>query len=265
MFYKCSGKTKDNNLKYLSKQNNSMKNYLQSLSVKLDQMIYKSTRSPRKMLKISVENGNKKKNNYDRQILVKKEEIKNKQKYINILKKENEKLTNMFKLVDNTSSSGGSKDRTKLEEINLEILDLQSKLKNYKLISTEHLKCEQKKERLQEMILMNKHEISNTKKEIVEKDNKKIKLNTDINKFEDALKILEENKAKKKLKLKQKQKQKYNILTSDGNVSKEILPLIKGSKHQNKMYINTTTSSNVNIKNQMLKNKSKKIIYSILQ
>jgi len=101
------------------------------------------------MLKICVENENKKKNNYDRQILV---------------KKENEKLNHKLKLVDNTSNKGGSKDRTKIEKINLEILNQQSKLKNYKLIITEHLKCEQKKERLQEMILMNKHEISTTKK-----------------------------------------------------------------------------------------------------
>ena len=46
-----NGKNKDKDLKSLSKENNRLKNNLESISLKLDEMIYKSTSNPMRILK----------------------------------------------------------------------------------------------------------------------------------------------------------------------------------------------------------------------
>ena len=46
-----NGKNKGNDLKSLSKENNHLKNNLEAISLKLDEMIYKSTSTPMRILK----------------------------------------------------------------------------------------------------------------------------------------------------------------------------------------------------------------------
>ena len=55
------GKGKDTDLKSLSKENNTLKNNLESISLKLDELIYKSTSNPRKMIQKAKLDENKKK------------------------------------------------------------------------------------------------------------------------------------------------------------------------------------------------------------
>ena len=77
-----NGIIKEKNIKSLSKENNSLKNNLESVSHKLDEMIYKSTSNPRKILnKVN----NKKENDYKIQMLIKEKEVNNKQHLVEIL------------------------------------------------------------------------------------------------------------------------------------------------------------------------------------
>ena len=90
---KNDGKSKDINLNFLSKENNALQNNLETISLKLDEMIYKSASNPRKLIKKNILDDNKKKESkYEQQILIKDKEIKNKQQLIDILNKDNKKL-----------------------------------------------------------------------------------------------------------------------------------------------------------------------------
>ena len=77
---KNDGKSKDINLNFLSKENNALQNNLETISLKLDEMIYKSASNPRKLIKKNILDDNKKKeSNYEQQILIKDKEIKREQ------------------------------------------------------------------------------------------------------------------------------------------------------------------------------------------
>lgn len=192
------GKTIDVDLKHLSKENNTLKNNLESISVKLDEMIYKSTNNPKKIIKNKMLNESKNKEpNYEQQIMIKNKEIKNKQQLIDILNRDKIKLKNSLKLLDNTGTEGGNKMNNELRDRNLEIIELENKIKNYKLIISDHAQCVKKIDYLNKMIGSKKREIVATKLEISEKDSKTNELNSKINMVDKALEILEENKNKK--------------------------------------------------------------------
>jgi len=244
------GKSIDVDLKTLSKENNSLKNNLESISVKLDEMIYKSTNNPRKIIKNKILNENKSKEpSYEQQIMIKNKEIKNKQQLIDILNRDKIKLQNSLKLLDNSDKEGGNKMKSQLRDTNLGIIELENKIKNYKLIISDHAQCVKKIDYLNKMIGSKKRELVTTKIEINQKDSKTNELTSKINMADKALEILEENKTKKKLK---KQKKDYQLsLENEYNPTQQI---IKSSRIQSKKYVKTIPSNNNAIKNKILKN-----------
>ena len=246
------GKTKDVDLKSLSKENNTLKNNLEAISVKLDEMIYKSTNNPRKIIKNRILNENKiKEPNYEQQIMIKNKEVKNKQQLIDILNKDKIKLQNSLKLLDNTDNGGGNKIKNQLKDTNLEIIELENKIKNYKLIISEHAQCVKKIYYLNKMIGSKKREIVATKLEINEKDTKTNELTSKINMVDKALEILEENKHKKKLKLKQKD---YQLSLENEYNQTEQQQIVRSSRIQSQKYVKTIPSNSKAIKNKILKN-----------
>ena len=244
------GKGKDTDLKSLSKENNTLKNNLESISLKLDELIYKSTSNPRKMIqKAKLDENKKKESNYEFQILIRDKEIKNKQHLIEILQKDNKKLKNSLNTINNNSDVGGNQIKKQLNEKNMEIFEIQNKLKDYKLKVSEHYQCGKKIEYLNKMIESKTNEIREKKKEVIKKENQTNRLNTKINMVDKALEVLEENKSKNKNKLKAKQK-KYLL-----NHLKEIDELNQMNKNNDlsQKYVNTSAINQNNVKNKILK------------
>ena len=189
--------------------------------------------------------------NYEQQIMIKNKEIKNKQQLIDILNRDKIKLKNSLKLLDNSGTEGGNKMNNELRERNLEIIELENKIKNYKLIISDHAQCVKKIDYLNKMIGNKKREIVATKLEISEKDSKTNELNSKINMVDKALEILEENKNKKKLKLKKKD---YQLSLENEYNQTEQKQIIKNNRIQSQKYVKTIPSNNNAIKNKILTN-----------
>ena len=184
------GKSKDVELKTLSKENNSLKNNLENLSSKLDEMIYKSTSNPRKLIMQSKLDENKKKENYEQQIKIKEKEIRNRQQLIDILEKDNKKLKDSWNSIDNIGKDGGNKIKEQLKIKNTEIIEIQNKIKEYKHIISEHAICEKKIEFLNKIIENKRKTIHSKISETAIKDNKNNELNTKLNMVDKALEQL---------------------------------------------------------------------------
>ena len=168
-----------------------------------------------------------------------------------------------MKKIDNNESGNGNSIKDKLKQKNLEILEIQNKIKEYKLIVSEHFQCEKKIEYLNKMIVSKRKDLIEKKNEIVKKDFKNNELKSKYNMADKALEILEENKSKKKLKLR-----KRNYLDSSGNDYAETQQnqLVSPSPRNklNQKYIKTIPSNNKNVKNQILRtNKNNKISLKI--
>ena len=180
---------------------------------------------------------------------IKEEEIKKKQQLIKILEKDNKKLKKSFNEINVAGIDGGNSLRNRLIQTNLKISEFQNTIKNYKIKMSEHTLCEKKIKYLNKMITDKNREILSKKNDVIKKDDKYNKLNSEINVADKALELIEENKVKKKLKL----KQKNHLL----NLSKENIieqSPIKTDKNTNYNYIKTIPSKNNN-KNQIIKNK----------
>ena len=184
------GKSKDVELKTLSKENNSLKNNLENLSSKLDEMIYKSTSNPRRLIMQSKLDENKKKENYEQQIKIKEKEIRNRQQLIDILEKDNKKLKDSWNSIDNIGKDGGNKVKEQLKIKNTEIIEIQNKIKEYKHIISEHAICEKKIEFLNKIIENKRKTIHSKISETSIKDNKNNELNTKLNMVDKALEQL---------------------------------------------------------------------------
>ena len=132
------GKNIDVKLKSISKENKILTNNLESLSSELDKMIYKVTSNPGKILKQKKSENNGKENSD-----IKNKEIQNKQKLIDILKKDNLRLKNEVERINkNSFEQDENKLIANLVEKNKEIKILENKLKEYKNKIDEHNKCE---------------------------------------------------------------------------------------------------------------------------
>ena len=250
------GKSKDANLKSLSKENNSLKSNLESLSLKLDELIYKSTSNPRKLIMQSKVDENKKKENIEQQIEIKKKELKNREQLLDILKKDKIKLTESWNRITNIGTDGKEQLKTK----NKEIEDLQKSIKELKIVISEHSICEKKIKFLTKLVNNRRSKIKSKNIEMEKRGGQNNELNKKINMFDEALGKLEENKKikkkeeetkKKKLRLKQKN---YSLsLPNDYNNPKQT-PLIKNVKDQIKDYAPTNPSNNGDVKSKMIQN-----------
>ena len=148
------GKDIDIKLKSISKENNILTNNLESLSSELDKMIYKVTSNPGKLLKQrKLDEQKKSENNGKQQLSLKNKEIQNKQKLIDILKKDNQRLKNeMERINKNSLELDENKLIANLVEKNKEIKVLENKIKEYKGKIEEHNKCERNIETLNKLI-----------------------------------------------------------------------------------------------------------------
>jgi hypothetical protein len=172
---------------------------------------------------------------------------------IDILNRDKIKLQNSLKLLENTDNEGGNKMKNELRDRNLEIIELENTIRNYKLIISEHAQCVKKIDYLNKMIGSKKREIVATKLEINEKDSKTNELTSKINMVDKALEILEENKNKKKLKLKHKQKDYQLSLENEYNQTEQ-QKIVKSSRIHSQKYVKTIPSNSNAIKNKILKN-----------
>ena len=148
------GKNIDVKLKSISKENKILTNNLESLSSELDKMIYKVTSNPGKILKQRKQENTGKDNSN-----IKNKEIQNKQKLIDILKKDNLRLKNEVERINkNSFEQDENKLIANLVEKNKEIKMLENKLKEYKSKIDEHNKCERNIEILNKSIENNRRE-----------------------------------------------------------------------------------------------------------
>ena len=251
------GKNIDSKLKSISKENNILTNNLESLSFELDKMIYKATNNPGKILKQKKLDEQKiKENNYQQVLNIKNKEIQNKQKLIDILKKDNLKLKNeMEKISKNSLEEDENKLMTNLIEKNKEIRLLENKIKDFKIKIEEHNKCERNVENINKLIENNKRELEMRQGKIINQERKNKELNTKLNMATKALEQFEQNKSLNKIRLK---KNNAGINLPNINTESNKSQLIKNKSNQK--YLKTQQnkeaikSQNKNSKNNFSKN-----------
>ena len=119
---------KDKNLKLLAKVNKNLRNSLNNLTQKLDELLYKFTKDQKK-LNLKGNNMNNKEKNFEEQLLLKEKELKNQQNMINILTKDNEKLRHSLEVQNNFELNRNLSDKLFIKE--KEIVNLNKIIKDY--------------------------------------------------------------------------------------------------------------------------------------
>ena len=146
---------KDKNLKLLSKVNKNLRNSLNNLTHKLDELLYKFTKDQKK-LNLKNNNGNNKEKNFEEQLLLKEKELKNQQNMINILSKDNKKLRHSLEIQNNFELNRSLSDKLLIKE--KEIINLNKIIKDYEHKYKKHNECQKEIDILKEKLINNQKE-----------------------------------------------------------------------------------------------------------
>ena len=198
---------KDKNLKLLAKVNKNLRNSLNNLTQKLDELLYKFTKDQKK-LNLKGNNMNNKEKNFEEQLLLKEKELKNQQNMINILTKDNKKLRHSLEVQNNFELNRNLSDKLFIKE--KEIVNLNKIIKDYEHKYQKHNECQKEIDSLKEKLINNQKELSEKKKEIFISHKNITQLHSKIINSESAINLINKNIKERK----RKEKLKLNILTN---------------------------------------------------
>ena len=249
---------KDKNLKLLSKVNKNLRNSLNNLTHKLDELLYKFTKDQKK-LNLKNNNGNNKEKNFEEQLLLKEKELKNQQNMINILSKDNKKLRHSLEIQNNFELNRSLSDKLLIKE--KEIINLNKIIKDYEHKYKKHNECQKEIDSLKEKLINNQKELSEKKKEIFISHKNITELHSKIINSENAINIINKNIKERK----RKEKLKLNLNGLNNSPDGKIGTTINNKKIYSPIFMHRELSENNRInKNIDISNNHKNnIIYNI--
>ena len=206
---------KNKNLKKLSKVNHNLKESLNNLTKKLDELIYKATKDPTKL-----KNNNllEKEKNFEEQLLLKEKELKNQQNMINILSRDNKKLRHSLEIQNTFELNRGLSDKLFTKE--QEIITLNKIIKDYEQKYQKHNECQKEIDILKEKLLNNQKELSEKKKEIFKSHKNITQLHSKIINSESAINIINKNIKERAMKKKVNMKLNLNVINNSSTPNK---------------------------------------------
>ena len=248
---------KDKNLKLLSKVNKNLRNSLNNLTHKLDELLYKFTKDQKK-LNLKNNNGNNKEKNFEEQLLLKEKELKNQQNMINILSKDNKKLRHSLEIQNNFELNRSLSDKLLIKE--KEIINLNKIIKDYEHKYKKHNECQKEIDSLKEKLINNQKELSEKKKEIFISHKNITELHSKIINSENAINIINKNIKERK----RKEKLKLNLNGLNNSPEGKIGTTINNKKIYSPIFMHRELSeNNKNNKNIDISNNKNNIIYNI--
>ena len=246
---------KDKNLKLLAKVNKNLRNSLNNLTQKLDELLYKFTKDQKK-LNLKGNNMNNKEKNFEEQLLLKEKELKNQQNMINILSKDNKKLRHNLEMQNNFELNRNLSDKLFIKE--KEIVNLNKIIKDYEHKYQKHNECQKEIDSLKEKLINNQKELSEKKKEIFISHKNITQLHSKIINSESAINLVNKNIKERK----RKEKLKLNIL-SNSPVTKQGTT-INNNKIYSPILMHRELSENNKINKTIdISNNNNNVIYNI--
>ena len=246
---------KDKNLKLLSKVNKNLRNSLNNLTQKLDELLYKFTKDQKK-LNLKGNNVNNKEKNFEEQLLLKEKELKNQQNMINILAKDNKKLRHSLEVQNNFELNRNLSDKLFIKE--KEIINLNKIIKDYEHKYQKHNECQKEIDSLKEKLINNQKELSEKKKEIFISHKNITQLHSKIINSENAINLVNKNIKERK----RKEKLKLNILTNSP-VTKNVTTINNNKIYSPTLMHRELSENNKNNKTIDISNNNNNIIYNI--
>ena len=202
---------KNKNLKLLSNINKNLKISLNSLTQKLNELLYKFTKDQKK-LKLKNNNISEKEKNFEEQLLLKEKELKNQQTMINILSKDNKKLKHSLEIQNNYEINRSLSDKLFIKE--QEIINLNKIIKDYENKYQKHNECQKEIDSLKIKLLNKQKELSEKKKEIFVNHKNITQLKSKFINSENAINLINKNIKERNIKKNEKLKLRMNLINN---------------------------------------------------
>ena len=174
-------KEKDNYILSLSNSNNILRNSLESLTLRVDKILYNSRNNNNSNNNKLQQSKSTTDMSLEYQLKIKEKEIKNQQKLIKILTTDNKNIKSTIERYNLVDVNINLNDQ--LHEKDVEISNLQKKLHNSELKLEEHNLCSEKIKTLNEQILAYKKEIELQKVNVKKSNKIYTDLKTKIDKY----------------------------------------------------------------------------------
>ena len=215
---------KNKNLKYLSNINKNLKISLNSLTKKLDELLYKFTKDQKK-LKPKNNNISEKDKNFEEQLLLKEKELKHQQNMINILSNDNKKLKHSLEIQNNYEINRNLSDKLCVKE--QEIVNLKKIIKDYEHKYEKHNECQKEIDLLKIKLLNNQKELSEKKKEIFISHKNITELQSKYINSESAVNLINKTIKERNIKKKEKLIVNMKLINNSRKNKKTLSPQIK--------------------------------------